>query len=158
MRSFGKERTLIEFVYNFQSPETALVFQILIIAEVFVFLTAILSQFMAACDKQKQFAIIGGIGAIINVVLNILLIPKFSLYGAGIATTITYALMFILMYIYTRKNILKFNFFKRLWLPLLATIGLWFLISLVLINLNLVWIILISALAYGLVVGLGELL
>lgn len=139
---------IIEFVYDFQSPETALVFQILIIAQVFVFLTTLLSQFMAACDKQIQFAIIAGIGAGINILFNILLIPKYSLYGAAIATTITYALMFVIMYFYIQKNMLRFNFLKKLWLPLIASAGLWFLISYI-IHLQLFLIVGASVLMYG---------
>ncbi|MFP4524524.1 MAG: flippase [Candidatus Woesearchaeota archaeon] len=111
---------VLELIYSFDASEAFLAFKILIIAELFVFLTTI-SGFFIASDNQKRFAKIAGIGAGVNVVLNLLLIPKFSLYGAGVATLVTYALMFFLMVSDIRRKILKFNILKGFWRPLLAT-------------------------------------
>ena len=138
---------IIEFVYKISAIESFIAFKILIIATIFIFLTTILGQFIAACDKQKVFAKIAGIGAAINIILNFALIPKYSLYGAGVATLISYLVMFILMFIYIKKNLLKFRFFRYLILPIVgsATIGI---ILHYLINLNMIILILISAVFY----------
>jgi O-antigen/teichoic acid export membrane protein len=88
--------------------ESFIAFKILIVAELFVFLTTIFGSFIAAIGKQKTFAKIGGLGAIINIILNLILIPKFSLYGAAFATLATYALMFICMFIFVRQLNSKF--------------------------------------------------
>lgn len=139
---------IVEFVYSFNSAETALVFQILIIAQVFVFLTAIMASFIAYSDKEKVFAKIAGLGAIINIVLNLLLIPKYSLYGAGTATLITYFVMFIIMYVYIQKKILAFSLFKNLAFALIGSLILFFFIPYI-IHLHLFFIIMLSALVYG---------
>ena len=90
----------IKFIYDFNQVESFIAFKILIIAEIFVFLTVILGNFLSAIGKQKIFMKIGGIGALINICLNFALIPKYSLYGAGYATLISYLVMFIIMFSY----------------------------------------------------------
>jgi O-antigen/teichoic acid export membrane protein len=142
---------ILSFIYNINSIESFIAFKILIVAELFVFLTMIMGQFIAALDKQKIFAYIGGIGAVVNVILNFVLIPRFSLYGAGYATLITYFLMFVLMYIYIKKNLLNFRFFRYLIVPMVGSLVMW----LVLVNvlgLHLFWIVLVCLVVYGVVV------
>jgi O-antigen/teichoic acid export membrane protein len=139
---------IVEFVYSFNSPETALVFQILIIAQVFVFLTTISSSLVAYADKQHIFAKIAGLGAVINIVLNLLLIPKFSLYGAAIATLITYVLMFIITHLYIKKKIISFSLLKNISFAIMGSLALWFFIPMI-IHLHLLFIIAISGLLYG---------
>jgi len=137
---------VLEFIYGFGSYESFIAFRILIIAQLFVFLTTIMGQLIAAAGKQKVFAWIGGIGALVNVVLNLVLIPSYSLYGAGVATLVTYFLMFILMWIYIRKNFFKF----RIRVPLISTL----IMGMVLVNilhLHLVWIVLVCGGIYGLI-------
>jgi len=149
-------RRLLEFIYNFNSIEAATAFNILIVAEIFIFLTIILGQFIVAANKQKVFAYIGGIGAFVNIALNFILIPKYSLYGAGIATLITYVLMFVLMYFFIKKNLLKFNFFRYLIVPLIGTFIMW-LILINILHLHLLLIILICAVVYVCLIGGWEL-
>lgn len=142
---------VLEFVYGFGSIESFVAFKILIIAEIFVFLTSILGQFIASADKQLVFAKIAGIGALINIVLNIILIPTYSLFGAGVATLITYFVMFVIMLFYVKKNLLSFKFFRNLIFPAIAT----FLMYLVLINilhLHLFLIVAICAVVYGAII------
>ena len=49
------------------------------------------------------------LGAFSNIILNLILIPSWGIYGAAVATTISFALMTIPMYIYTNK-LFKINF------------------------------------------------
>ena len=63
-------------------------FRVLLLALVFTFPTAILSNTLFAYNRQKSlitFALIGGIG---NVVFDLLLIPRFGIIGSAIATLI----------------------------------------------------------------------
>ena len=48
--------------------------------------------------KTIYYAIITGIGAIVNIGLNILLIPKYGMMAAAVNTLIAYILLFVLMY------------------------------------------------------------
>ena len=141
---------ILEFIYKFGSIESAQVFKILIVAELFVFLTTIFGQFIAACDKQKEFMKIAGIGAIINIILNFVLIPKYSLYGAGYATLISYFIMFFAMYYYINKYMLKLRLIKKLILPLIGCLIMGLILNQIL-YLHLIWIVLICVSSYGLI-------
>lgn len=146
---------ILNFIYHFNSPESALAFKILIIAEIFVFLTTIMGYMMASADNQKTFAKISGSGALLNIILNFALIPKYSLYGAAIATTTTYLIMFILMYIYIKLKIINFKFFKYLILPILASTLMAITISLIL-NYHTIIIITIGAITYAIPIVIWE--
>ncbi|MBN1275037.1 flippase [Candidatus Woesearchaeota archaeon] len=113
---------IIRFIYGFDAVEAFLAFKILILVEVFVFLTAIMGHLIAATDRPKVFARIAGSGAALNILLNFLLIPKWSLYGAGVATLVTYIFMYVVMHRYIAKRLLPFSFWKYMVLPIVATL------------------------------------
>jgi O-antigen/teichoic acid export membrane protein len=141
---------ILKFVYNFNNFESFLVFQILIIGSSFIFLTTIMTNAITSANKQKTFAYIGGIGALINLILNFVLIPRYSLLGAGYATLVTYTVMFIIMYIYIYNKMVNFSFFKYLILPLFGSTIMGLLISQIL-HLNLFIVVAIGAVTYGVI-------
>ena len=53
--------------------------------------------------KSKYLPFITGISAIINVILNILLIPIYDIWGAAIATVAAYAVMTVLLFVITQR-------------------------------------------------------
>lgn len=53
--------------------------------------------------KTIYYTIITGIGAIVNIGLNLMLIPKYGMMAAAINTTIAYFLIFVLMYWVSRR-------------------------------------------------------
>jgi O-antigen/teichoic acid export membrane protein len=53
--------------------------------------------------KTKYLPFITGLGAAINILFNILLIPKLGLYGAAFATVLSYASMTIYIYLVSQK-------------------------------------------------------
>ena len=61
------------------------------------------SDIMIVSDQQKSFFKITVFGAVVNIILNIILIPKYSLYGAAFATVITYILIFLMYIRYSAK-------------------------------------------------------
>lgn len=142
---------IIEFIYSFQAIEANISFSILIFAEIFIFLTTILGSFIAAVNKQWIFAKIGAVGAIINIILNLLLIPKYSLYGAGIATLITYVVMFTIMTVYTYKKLLHFSFLKYLLAPIIGSGVMYMILRKILIS-NLIWLIIIGIVIYSITI------
>ena len=101
---FGQR--IINLIYGINTIEAANAFNILIVADIFIYLTMIMGRLISAADKQKLFMKIAGVGAIINIVLNFILIPEYSLNGAGVATLITYVIMFLLMFIYIRDHLI----------------------------------------------------
>ena len=63
--------------------------------------------------KTIFYTIIVGIGAVVNISLNILLIPKMGMIAAAIDTTIAYFLIMVLMYFISKKLYpVKYEFFR----------------------------------------------
>ena len=55
-------------------------------------------------EKTKIMSSVYISGAILNIVLNVLLIPRYGINGAAIATIISYSFMFIVFYFISRKQ------------------------------------------------------
>jgi len=53
--------------------------------------------------KSGYLPFITGISALINIVLNVLLIPKIGILGSAIATTVAYGIMALILYIIVRR-------------------------------------------------------
>ncbi|MCF7866022.1 flippase [Candidatus Woesearchaeota archaeon] len=144
---------LLEFIYNFNSIESFISFKILIIAEIFIILSMILGSFISS-NKPKVFAKLAAFGAGLNILLNFLLIPKYSLYGAGIATLITYLMLFLLMYFYIEKKMLSFNFWKYCVVPIISSLVMFFVLMFNL-NLNLIFIVILGVILYSVSLGVS---
>jgi len=91
---------IIDFVYPGFSP-SIFAFQILIVMTGIAFLCNPFHQVLIISNQQKRIFQINLYGAIINVILNLILIPKYSLYGAAITTVITFLLIFFLLFKFT---------------------------------------------------------
>jgi O-antigen/teichoic acid export membrane protein len=81
-------------IYKLYTPEYAYAAPVLSVhiwSGVFVFLGAANSQYLIAEGYVKLTFWRTGFGAIINIVLNLFLIPKMGMMGAAIATLIAYA-------------------------------------------------------------------
>jgi len=102
---------------------------------------------LISANKQKNLAIIAGGGAFLNIMLNLFLIPKYSLVGAAIATIITEAIILLLYLYLTFVNDLKISIKKIFIKPLVActamTIFIYFFS-----NQNLYLLIIVSAIIY----------
>lgn len=81
-------------IYKLYKPEYAFaapVFAVHIWSGIFVFLGVANGQQLIAEDFVKLSFIRTGFGAVVNIVLNLLLIPKMGMMGTAIATLIAYA-------------------------------------------------------------------
>ena len=82
-------------VVNMQNyPMPDYIIPIIVISHVFYAFYIINMPSIYLCNKQNWSPLFRMFGAFINLVLNIILIPKFDMVGAAIATSISYALMF----------------------------------------------------------------
>lgn len=70
----------------------------LLISVVFGALTGFLGSICLAYKDSKAMGFATGIGALLNIVLNLMLIPVYSAMGAAIATAISYFTMYFLAY------------------------------------------------------------
>lgn len=118
-------------VVNMQSyPMPDYIIPIIVISHVFYAFYIINMPSIYLCNKQNWSPLFRMFGAFINLVLNIILIPKFDMVGAAIATSISYALMFGFLF-YKNLNWMKINlaWLDILMFSLLASISIWNLIN-----------------------------
>jgi len=88
---------IIDWIYDPSYLPAVWAFQILLVMVVITYLLYPLSSILIAANQQKKAFWITLIGAIVNIILNLILIPKFSLYGAAWATLITYVILLLLV-------------------------------------------------------------
>jgi len=148
---------IIDFIYDPSyfptGREAILAFQILIIMAGLAFLSNPFSQILIVANQQKKLFFVTLIGAVINVILNLILIPRYSLYGAAATTVATCLLIFFLLFHFTSKltpiKPLNLKFFLNFLGAIFATIPMYFLIIRPQIyHLNIFLSILIGALIY----------
>jgi PST family polysaccharide transporter len=82
---------LVELLFGQRFAASTPVLQIHIWAGVFIFMRALLSRWLLAEDLLRFSLVTHVAGAVLNVVLNLLLIPEYGAVGAAIATVISYA-------------------------------------------------------------------
>lgn len=76
---------------------------ILVIATTFSCLVNFYASVYMAEKKSMLSMITAASGAVVNIVLNLILIPKFAAYGAAIATAVSFVTVFVLRVINTKK-------------------------------------------------------
>ena len=88
--SFFSDRIVsIFYGKDFLSSSPAL--RILIWSEVFVFMGVVNNSILISANKQKIDPLFTGASALVNIILNLILIPKYSYIGAAIASLIAYS-------------------------------------------------------------------
>ena len=112
---------LILKVYTAEFSASVLPLQILILSLPFLFLNFPLGSLLNACDRQTRNTIHIGVVMVINAILNIILIPRFSYIGAAAASTIATMIMFSLQ-LCVAKQIISINY-RYLILKFLAIIA-----------------------------------
>lgn len=73
-----------------------------------------LSVWYKLSDQTRYAVYIAGIGALITLSLNFIVIPKYSYLGASLVTTLAYLVMVTLSYIWGQRNYpIPYNFWKN---------------------------------------------
>jgi len=143
-------------LYTAEYEPSILTIQIFIFAVLPIFLSYPVGSLLNSCDKQTVNTINMGITMILNVILNLFLIPKFQQAGAAIATLISLSVLFILNLFWVPK-IIKVNF-KFLIIKtiksLFGAIIMAYLIMLLKEKINFLILILLGAIIYGFVLYL----
>lgn len=85
-------KPLISFLYGEEFFEASMILSIHIWAGIFVFMRAAFSKWILIKDLIIFSAITQGLGALSNVLLNLVLITKYGIIGAAIATIVSYAM------------------------------------------------------------------
>ncbi|MDO8480363.1 MAG: flippase [Nanoarchaeota archaeon] len=122
---------VIFFVYHGQFAESAAVLRLLSLLLAPLFINYLIGFLLNAIDRQGLFALSGGMAAIMNVLLNIFLIPLLAAKGAALATIITQVVNFAFISWLAARNGYPTAFHRLAWKPLLSAsvmgVVLWYL-------------------------------
>lgn len=104
-------RRFVLVVLGSQYLESVAPLQILFLSLIFVFPNFVLTQTLYAADKQRLPIYAIGICALVNIVLNLLLIPRMSHVGASIATVLSEGLLCLLISYLVSKHLFRLSLF-----------------------------------------------
>lgn len=107
---------LIYKLYHHEYAYAAPVLAVHIWSGIFVFLGAASSQVLIADNFNKLTFVRTGFGAIVNIALNLILIPKMGMMGAAIATLVAYASAAFFIIFIPKVNRQGIMMFKSLFL------------------------------------------
>lgn len=111
--TFLSEKIILE-IYGSEYYGSVIALQVLIWATSVMFVNQLLSSTYIASGNQKIMAKISFIAAILNIGLNLLLIPSYSYIGASIATFFTEFIVMIYGIYWINKNIIRIGLFKEI--------------------------------------------
>ncbi len=137
--------SIMTFLFGDQYTEGVVAFQILIWNLIFILG---LGMLMNATDNQRKLLIGTAIGAIINTILNFILIPTFSLIGAAVATVVT-EIVTLAYFVHEARRIITLPIVQYVYKPFIAAV----IMSLILLlwNISVPWAILIGASIYSII-------
>ena len=94
----------ISIIYGSEYIPSTIALQILIWAEVLIFINVAFGNLLNSINRQVVVTKVTGILAVSNVIMNLLLIPAYSYVGAGIATVATELLGFIFLFAWISRS------------------------------------------------------
>lgn len=92
------------------------------IASYLMFIYAFFSSYLLYQKRTSRIAVNTIIAAILNIVLNVVLIPEYKAVGAVIATVISYSVLFVLHYFAVLKDSTQFFDMFKMWLNIAGVI------------------------------------
>lgn len=95
---------VINILYGAEFEKAALILSIHIWAGIFIFMRAVFSKWILVEDAIAFSMITQGAGALVNIIMNIILIPLYGGLGAAIATIISYAMVSYFVLIFYKKT------------------------------------------------------
>ncbi|MGQ4892560.1 MAG: flippase [Candidatus Njordarchaeia archaeon] len=97
-------KEIILLIYGTEYSPSSSALRVLIWTIVFAFQNSVFYHVISSMNQQKIVSKISAIGALVNLLLNLLLIPEYSFLGAGVATLITEAIITLGMAIFIVKT------------------------------------------------------
>jgi len=115
-------QAIMVLMYGAAYADGTLSFQILLLTMAVAFTSAITSNFIFAHDKQKVFILSTGLGALANIIFDLVLIPTHGINGSAVATLIAMSALNGVLWI-AMKKINYFSVLPHMWNVIMATIG-----------------------------------
>ena len=96
---------IILLVYGPSYLPSVLALQVLIWTIIFMFLNGLAGNLLGATNRQPVVTKITGLGAVLNILMNLILIPKFGFIGASAATVFTeFLILPMMMYVMVKTQ------------------------------------------------------
>ena len=114
-------RNIVNILFGEQFQNSVPALQILLLGVVFVFQIRLFQIVLNSIDKQKVVMYVGLMGLIINIFLNLLLIPRYGFRGAAFTTIISELVVFSIYYFYLSRSYFEISIWKLSLKPLLAS-------------------------------------
>jgi len=154
---------IIEFVYGQEYLPAVSALQVLLILAGISFVYNPFSHILIVANQQKKIFGISFSGAVINIALNMILIPKYTLYGAAVATLITWIIMFLLFiictFLFTPIKLSNLRFLTTIFFVIIASLIMYIFISRQFIyNLHVLFSITIGCIVYFSILFLIDLI
>ena len=111
---------IILLIYGEGFIPSIITLRILIWVAALMFITYLFGNVLGSIDKQAVIAKVSGINAVVNIVLNLILIPRYGYIGAAIATLATEAIGFALYFLFIAKHLQKVPLPRYLWRPVIS--------------------------------------
>lgn len=142
-------RPIVTLLAGPEFADAAPVLAILVWAPALLFIYIVVNSLVIS--QLTKFAMaITGINVVLNVIGNMILLPRIGIIGAAIMTIFSEALQGLFYFYFVRKKITDFRFFSLIWKPILAAgimgAAVWYTMSLPLFV-----VVAIGAAVYGLV-------
>ncbi len=112
--------SLLQTVFGHQYIEGSEAFRLLILSTGFVFIHGAIHNILLAYDRLKIEMLIVAIAAVINVGLNVFVIPRYGRVGAASVTVLTEVLTVSMGLFVLRRIGIRFRL-RLVWRPLLAS-------------------------------------
>lgn len=95
---------IITLLYGIDYEKSAIILSIHIWAGIFIFLRAVFSKWILVEDAIAFSMITQGAGAVVNIIMNLILIPQFGGIGAAYATILAYAMASYFSLVFYKKS------------------------------------------------------
>jgi O-antigen/teichoic acid export membrane protein len=102
---FFFSREIIYLIYGSEYLNSILILQILLFAFILVSVGVLCSHVLAGINREKIIVLATGVGALINVAGNMLVIPRYGAEGAALTTVITELSVLMIMLYFLRDRI-----------------------------------------------------
>ncbi|MBE0648718.1 MAG: oligosaccharide flippase family protein [Bacteroidales bacterium] len=120
--SFFYSKEMMNLLYDADTTQSAPVFQLLMLGFVAISTTYIFGTLLTANGNLKELNIIASISLIINLVVNLVLIPRFLAYGSAVSSLSTQIFAALAQVILVQR-VFKFKVNYRYLLTLFSFIG-----------------------------------
>ena len=94
---------IIRLIYGLEYTPATIALQVLVWSEVLIFMSVVFGTLLNSINRQIIVTKVCALAAVLNVALNLILIPKYSYIGASIATVATECFAFIFLFIQVSK-------------------------------------------------------